>query len=208
MRENPERDASILKAYIDGEPFKEIVDRFGVTNSWVMVLARRSGAPPRKRGSRFKELTSDARKKVIGAWNGGIPAQVIGRDVGLHVGLVHRVLREAGIDYEPRRHGDKTGRWHRGEWRREDHGYVAVKLLESDPLFCMTGKDGYVLEHRYLMAKKLKRALTPNETVHHKDGDKKHNKLRNLQLRQGKHGKNECFECADCGSRNVKAVSI
>ena len=48
----------------------------------------------------------------------------------------------------------------------------------------------------------------PWETVHHIDGDRGNNKLENLQLRQGRHGKGASFQCVDCGSHMVVAVPL
>ena len=39
-----------------------------------------------------------------------------------------------------------------------------------------------VPEHRLLIEEKIGRYLKPNETVHHKDGDKQNNRLSNLLL--------------------------
>lgn len=208
MREDPERDARVVKLYAAGNSLAEITKQCGVTASLVIVLARRAGLPERKKGSRFTEIEPSKRRQIVKSWNGGKPAQVIADEIGLHVGLVKRVLREEGIGYEPRRHGDKTGRWHRGEWRRMDHGYVRIQLLPTDQFFGMADSTGYVLEHRYVMAQKLGRALTDDETVHHKDNDPLNNKRSNLQLRKGRHGKHACFQCADCGSRNIVSVRL
>lgn len=43
-------------------------------------------------------------------------------------------------------------------------------------------KDGYVLEHRLVMERKLKRFLLPSEVVHHIDEQKTNNNISNLLL--------------------------
>lgn len=45
-----------------------------------------------------------------------------------------------------------------------------------------------VLEHRYVMEQHLGRKLRPEETVHHKNGDKTFNELGNLELFSSRHG--------------------
>ncbi len=68
------------------------------------------------------------------------------------------------------------------------NGYVLIKLQPDDFFYPMTGKDGYVLEHRLVMAKSLGRNLHSWEIVHHKGirdkgiKNRSDNLIDNLQL--------------------------
>jgi hypothetical protein len=89
--------------------------------------------------------------------------------------------RYAGSQRNPPR-GPTHPNWKGGrvQW---PGGYMAVRVDD--------GKGGrtYVLEHRHVMEQHLGRPLDPKETVHHLNGVKDDNRLENLELWTGRHGK-------------------
>jgi len=79
---------------------------------------------------------------------------------------------------------ENSPRWKGGSINR--HGYVYIRMYQEDPFFPMATHQkrggGEILEHRLIMARHLNRMLTRKEHVHHKNGDKKDNRLENLEL--------------------------
>lgn len=73
----------------------------------------------------------------------------------------------------PRWKGGKTLTW---------HGYVVVRLEPNDPFYAMSKEDGYILEHRIVMARHIGRCLESWEIVHHINGIKDDNRIENLEL--------------------------
>lgn len=67
-------------------------------------------------------------------------------------------------------------------YRRMHAGYVMVKLPDDHPFRCMaSARDGYVLEHRLVVAMQLGRPLFKWEVVHHLNGIKDDNRIENLE---------------------------
>lgn len=64
-------------------------------------------------------------------------------------------------------------------------GYIFIKK-KGHP---NANDQGYVAEHRYVMAEHIGRSLKKREVVHHIDGDPQNNNIENLQLFEspGKH---------------------
>ncbi len=70
----------------------------------------------------------------------------------------------------------------KGGRRKTLQGYILIKLSPEDFYFPMSNNRGCVPEHRLVMAQSIGRCLTKSEAVHHKDGVKDNNDIKNLEL--------------------------
>jgi hypothetical protein len=60
--------------------------------------------------------------------------------------------------------------------------YVYELVPREDPLFVMTNRTGYAMQHRLIVARAIGRPLEPWEQVHHLNGKRQDNRLENLEL--------------------------
>jgi hypothetical protein len=82
-------------------------------------------------------------------------------------------------------------------------GYQLARLEKTDPFYCMTRKDGYVMEHRLVVARAIGRPLLKTEVVHHKNGIRNDNRYPdNLELTPSLSAHSAITrQCMDCGLR-------
>lgn len=66
-----------------------------------------------------------------------------------------------------------------GTLRETIDKYILIKVPKN---YFGSHKNGWILQHRYVMEQHLGRALTKNENIHHKNGDRSDNRLENLEL--------------------------
>jgi hypothetical protein len=80
--------------------------------------------------------------------------------------------------------GESNPSWKGGvTYKRPKGNYKGVKYIRCPEQFIkMARKDGYVMEHRIVMAKQLNRLLDRIEVVHHIDHDPSNNNINNLML--------------------------
>ena len=69
---------------------------------------------------------------------------------------------------KPHPAGFASPNWKGG--RVASHGYIRIRLSPDDFFYPMATDEGYVMEHRLIVAKALGRCLLPWEVVHHKQG--------------------------------------
>lgn len=152
---------------------------------------RKNGTLERKRNSpRSGHITADGYREIF----------VGGRRVLEHRYVMEQHLGRALLPGEEvhRLDGDKLNnsienlyvaskqspRYHRRTGHVNSNGY---RLITVD------GR-GMVLEHRYIMEQRIGRELLPEETVHHKDGDRLNNHIDNLELWTSRHPRGQRIE--------------
>lgn len=91
------------------------------------------------------------------------------------------------------------------------NGYMVVKVPRGTPGTITYGGgtlNRWIFEHRYVMQQYIGRPLMRHETVHHKNGDKIDNRIENLELWKGRHGKGvrvSDYHCPGCRCREKEA---
>lgn len=86
--------------------------------------------------------------------------------------------------YREKMTGERNPAWKGGVTYFRKHGnYAPIKYVRCPAEYtAMARKDGYVMEHRLLVAQVLGRPLLRREVVHHENHDSTDNRLENLSL--------------------------
>lgn len=81
-------------------------------------------------------------------------------------------------------YGPQNPAWKGGAtYKRSKGNYIGPKYVRCPAAFLtMARSDGYVMEHRLLMAQRLGRCLVRQEVVHHLDHNPRNNAPENLEL--------------------------
>lgn len=190
--------------YLDGESSKSVAKRFGVSDVTILNHLKKNDVPRRtnRRGVQVME-----RKTFIDEYQEGSTIRDIARKHRTSQDVVRRVLDEGGVPRRGQPRGAKHWGFKNGR-ATNSGGYVIVLVDETDQFSSMRTSNGYVLEHRLVMARHLGRSLFANETVHHINGNRSDNKISNLELRVGAHGQGVKIACSDCGSTRISYVPI
>lgn len=199
----PQERDRIVALYKAGTRPSQIAREFGCDQTTITAMLQRLGAwesptSLERIGARF---TMEQKREMIARYESGDSIYKIAKEFDGLPQSIWRILQVAGVEFR-----DKA--W-RGGRVTATGGYIAVTADPDDPIAsAMANVTGYALEHRLVLAKSLGRPLTRHETVHHINGDRRDNRLENLQLRKGNHGAGVRFACLDCGSHNVAAAPL
>ena len=197
------QEIAIAKQYVKGASLSVLGEKHDVNIVTIRNVLKRCGIERRRRGNSSRGFNKTTVEKMLRLWRGGMSQHAIAQRYETHRDIINRVLRAHGYVSEKRHaQGKRHGMW-KGGRTKTSNGYIAVLLKRDSPFLSMAISGAYVLEHRLIMAKHLGRPLTANETVHHINGDKTDNRFKNLELRNGKHGKGNVYVCGDCGSHNI-----
>ena len=194
-----EQDVEVVKLFRSGMTYAGLADTFGVSKHAVRECIERNGARERRRGPTVK-LTGADRGRISAAFDGRSSVKAVADELGLNRQAVRKALKEAGVTHIPRlpKFGSRLNRL----------GYVEILLKEEDWLYPSAKAQGYMLEHRYVVANALGRPLLATETVHHINGDKTDNRVENLQLHHKAHAKGVSLRCRCCGSTDIEALDL
>jgi hypothetical protein len=201
-------EAELAARYIEGASLNDLASEFGCSYFVVRKALIRQKVPRRSAGRAYRTFTAEELDEIVRRYEAGESQASIARALQTTQTGISRTLRMQGI--EPHANhvvGAKHGKWKGGRLVTNE-GYVIVLAQPNHPFAAMRNNQGYISEHRLVMAQALGRVLERHETVHHINGDRKDNRLENLELRNGKHGKGVVFVCRDCGSHNIEAAHL
>lgn len=205
-----QQEEEITRRYKAGEGTVILARLYRTSPQTIQGAVRRQGATLRPVGStRIKRL--DDELNLILKASGSESQQSIATRYGVSQATIGRLLRKNGLRSLEWRKPRKQGVQYvtrRQPTVRVGMGYLAEWIPPTHEFASMRRTNGYVLQHRLVMANHLGRSLTDVETVHHLDGRRDHNDITNLQLRTGQHGNRVAMRCIRCGSSDVVPVHL
>lgn len=136
-------------------------------------------------GERFYRYRSHAQRAVLPTCSRECNGVLRGRDWAQHAHKGRAAWSPASeAAWRERMAGARNPAWKGGVTLKRAHGnYSGVRYVRCpEPFLGMARKDGYVMEHRLIVARHLGRLLARAEVVHHVSRDPSDNRLENLML--------------------------
>jgi hypothetical protein len=161
------KDREILrKVYRQQGSLNKTAKYFGVSKKLILNYMKKFGLSRNKNTQNIPiQIDLDKLKKFL---DEGLRAYEIAEKFGISHTTLQRICNKHNIVLD---------RYHNGKTKK-DSGYILV----YKPNHPRADKHGYVPEHTLIMEKHIDRYLNDNEVVHHINGIKDDNKLKNLQI--------------------------
>jgi DNA-binding CsgD family transcriptional regulator len=200
----------VVDLYNQGHSLNAVARQLGCVVETVRYHLKAAGIQRRLRGGHSKLMTDQIREQIVTMYQENMSQEAIGKRLGYSQSKVSHVIRAKGIS--TRLTGIRNHQWNGG--RNVHHGYVkvyidALSMSDRELARAMSpGDQQYIPEHRLVMAHYLGRPLRKEETVHHINENKTDNRIENLQLRIGRHGKGACYRCAKCHSIDLEPMPL
>jgi hypothetical protein len=197
--------AQLVTEHESGLSLSELARRYATSTTVIRNTLRRQGVESTYR-KRQAFWTPERLAHLTEMYQNGQSLADIGSVLGISYQTAQYRLRVLGL-IEHANRGSTHHMWKGGRITTAQ-GYIHIHPSPEQKLLAGPTRNGYVPEHRLIMAIALGRPLTKGETVHHIDGNPSNNNLGNLQLRQGQHGKGVHMICNDCGSFDISAKEL
>lgn len=203
-----EQLADAVEKYQAGFSLSQLARLYATSTRTVGKSLRNMGVELRRRGGADRQFTEDQVSDMARRWMAGESQTKIAEAYNSKQTTISRVLRKHGIETDTRHaKGDRHGNWNGGK-HVSKYGYTLIRVSNDSPYFSMCNNAGYAMEHRLVMAQHLGRPLDKIETVHHINGNRSDNRIENLQLRVGNHGKGKVPRCRCCGSYDIEFTEM
>lgn len=198
---------SVIEDYKAGMSWAQMKEKYSASDYAMRETVRRAGIKLRDHGGPRRRVTDEEAKEIVRLYTEhGFNQTAIAAQLKCGQPTVSKVLIAAGIFFQGRASGEAHGSWKGGIVKRD--GYLLEMIPHDHPMVAMRTRNGYVMQHRLVMAMHLNRPLKAHETVHHISGDRSDNRIENLQIRNGRHGNGVVMQCRCCGSQDITTVKI
>lgn len=197
------QELELASMYESGDfSVQDICRRFDVARVTAHRIAARRGVR-RPIGRQPKVFSRAEIGDMVSMARTGISQKKIADKYGVSQCKMSRIMAAEGVvsNKGRSRRGQNHGAWKGGITKNKEN-YVAEWVSDDDPMASMRNNQGYVLQHRLVMARHLGRPLTQTENVHHINGIRDDNRLENLELWTRPQPKgvraHETAHCATC----------